>query len=83
MQSKWFKNKKTTQEKTDHKKNLKTCTYLADELIRILEEELEAFSKSTEEDYEKASWPYFRADRDGQERQLRKTLKLMKDIYND
>lgn len=46
-------------------------------LREILGEYIQTAESSSQADYEKASWPYYQADKNGELRALKKVLKLL------
>jgi len=52
---------------------------LADRLQEVLKKKLGSLQNTHEGDYDRQSWPYWRADRDGQIRILEEVIKLLPD----
>lgn len=56
---------------------IKSSLDVLERLSSILKESLEVADKSTTSDYDKASWPYYAADRNGYKKALREVLELL------
>ena len=74
INSRWFKNYSGDREKLEE--TVRNGRFVLERLTEIIEQEIKEYEVSKVEDYDKVSWPYFRADRDGQLRSLRNILKL-------
>lgn len=72
MQSVWFKNTKTKEEKEARKKELLSYRTAFQALNEILEEE-----ESSAPDYDSPSWAFKQADRNGYNRAIRLVRKLI------
>ena len=70
----WTSHLKTKKEQESFREYVLGANSLWDRLETILREKL---PKSKEEDYDKASWAYYRANQDGYERALREVLAIL------
>ena len=70
----WTSHLKTKKEQENFREYVLGANSLWDRLETILREKL---PKIKEEDYDRASWAYYRADQDGYERALREVLAIL------
>ena len=77
MKTLWFKSSDTEKEKKAIEDLFDSSSLLLDRLVEILSKEIASASVSPMSDYEKASWPYLRADKDGYIRGLTFVKKLL------
>ena len=75
MQLAWTKGLKTPEEKEERIDLIKRGSPVLDVLHEILESKIVSPKKG---DYDKASWPYYRADLDGYNRALSDVIGLIK-----
>ena len=77
MDSRLTKGFKTDKEKNQFAAEFKVSTVI-EKLEKILTDKKDSASKSDVSDYNVASWPYLRADKDGYIRALTEVLELLK-----
>lgn len=74
MDSRWFKDSRTKEDKEARKKELLSYRNAFQELSELLEKE---FIHEDGPDYTNSSWAYEQADRNGHNRAIRKIIKLI------
>lgn len=57
--------------------SIRHSTVALDRLREILEGKLQAVNTTSPKDYDKAAWPYYQADKNGEKRALEDILKLL------
>jgi len=77
MNSLWFKDCKTTEDKKKRKQTLFGIQNLLDLLKDELEKELKSLQRGSIQDYNNPSWAYLEADRQGQYRALSKVVQIL------
>ena len=65
------------QEKQKFKAEYKAAQYLMEPLKKILQKRIDELNINNKSEYEKPSWPYLRADKDGSKRAYEEILKLL------
>jgi len=77
--TKWVKHLKTDDERKEFLAKLVASKDVLERLQKLLEEDLKSSSTQSlsKEKYECPNWPYLQADKVGEERALRKVIKII------
>lgn len=80
LNAKWFLGFKPTPELTkgDYESTIRNSRYVLDILTNIIQSELRDTDLNGTDQYDKASWPYYMADKNGYRRALSNLLKVVK-----
>lgn len=65
------------EDQQDLERTWRNSTYILDKLKAILQRRINELESDKEDDYNNPQWPVLRADRNGQLRQLKKTISLL------
>jgi hypothetical protein len=77
MKTKWFQHLQDPEDRKKFRDSVENSKYVLDRLKEICYNSIQEVEKSSTEDYRKASWAFYQADKVGYVRALRDIISLL------
>jgi hypothetical protein len=77
LSSKWYTGRETREEKEKLEQTIRNSSFILDKVADLIEKQLDELNRTKVADYDKPSWPFFQADRNGQKRALTTLLETL------